>query len=104
MEKRLEDGMKTKVIIKNVEKNFHDPKKGIDFTAVAKLNLEIDEEEFICLLGPSGCGKSTLVFMIAGLIKPSSGVILVNGKNVTGPVQTEGYFFSNLLCSMEDCS
>jgi multiple sugar transport system ATP-binding protein len=51
-------------------------------TAVAELNLDIADGEFIILVGPSGCGKSTTLNMIAGLEDISSGELRVNGKRV----------------------
>jgi len=51
--------------------------------AVAGIDLEIAEGEFIALLGPSGCGKTTTLRMVAGFIEPTSGRILVGGKDVT---------------------
>jgi len=50
--------------------------------AVDRLNLQIYDGEFISLLGPSGCGKTTLLRLVAGLIKPNQGSILVGGKHV----------------------
>ena len=47
------------------------------------INLEIQNGEFLTLLGPSGCGKTTLLRIIAGFLKPYSGAILINGKDVT---------------------
>lgn len=55
------------------------------FVALSNINLEVDNHEFICILGPSGCGKSTLLNIIAGLDKPSEGIITVNGNVVSGP-------------------
>lgn len=49
------------------------------------LSFHINDGEFICLLGPSGCGKSTLLNTIAGLEKPVSGRILLDGIEITGP-------------------
>lgn len=50
-----------------------------------RLNLDIKEGEFVCLLGPSGCGKSTLLNAIAGLEKLSKGQVIVNGNPVLAP-------------------
>ena len=53
-----------------------------DVRAVKKLNINIEEGEFVVLLGPSGCGKSTTLRLIAGLESVSSGGIFIDGKNV----------------------
>jgi len=53
-----------------------------DVRAVEKLNMNIEEGEFVVLLGPSGCGKSTTLRLIAGLENVSSGEIFIGGKNV----------------------
>lgn len=52
-------------------------------TVLNDINIQIDQGEFVCLLGPSGCGKSTLLRLIAGLDKPTSGEIFLNGKDAT---------------------
>ena len=57
-------------------------KKYKDFLAVKNLNLKIDTGSIIGLLGPNGCGKTTTIGMILGLIKPTSGKILINEKNI----------------------
>ncbi len=55
-----------------------------DVRAVDGVSLTVEPGTFFTLLGPSGCGKSTLLRMIAGLEEPSSGRILIDGKDVTG--------------------
>jgi len=54
-----------------------------DFTAVDKLNLEVEDGEFLILLGPSGCGKTTTLRMLAGFIEPNSGRVAIGGRDVT---------------------
>lgn len=49
------------------------------------ISLQVEKGEFICIVGPSGCGKSTLLNLVAGLEKPTSGEILLEGKPVLGP-------------------
>ena len=50
--------------------------------AVSNISFKIDENEIVGLLGPNGCGKTTTIGMILGLLKPTSGQVLINGKNI----------------------
>ncbi|BCJ91844.1 polyamine-transporting ATPase [Terrihabitans soli] len=59
-------------------------KKYGDFTAIDNLTLNIYEREFFALLGPSGCGKTTLMRMVAGFEEPTSGKVLLAGKDLVG--------------------
>jgi NitT/TauT family transport system ATP-binding protein len=52
--------------------------------ALDHINLQVKAGEFLCIVGPSGCGKSTLLHLIAGLHRPTSGEVLVEGKRVQG--------------------
>ena len=51
--------------------------------AVDEVTLDVAHGEFLVLLGPSGCGKSTVLRMMAGLLEPTSGRILIEGRDVT---------------------
>src|SRR6056297_2612337 len=64
------------VTLNNIVKRFG------TFTAVHRSSLEIPEGAFVTLLGPSGCGKTTNLRMIAGLLDPSEGEILIGGRRV----------------------
>ncbi|WP_313561914.1 ABC transporter ATP-binding protein [Ruminiclostridium cellobioparum] len=77
------------VEINNIAMNYQSPNGEIP--AITNVNLQIVKGEFICIVGPSGCGKSTLLSIIAGLLKPSSGSIAINGKEISGTCEKVGY-------------
>ena len=62
---------------------FRYPKS--DKEVLSRLNLEIADGEFLCIIGHSGCGKSTLLKLVAGLDMPTSGSILTDNKTISGP-------------------
>ncbi len=64
-----------------------------EMVALNGVNLDIAENEFICVVGPSGCGKSTLLNIIAGLLEPSSGAVYCDGKKVEGTGTERGVVF-----------
>ena len=63
------------------------------FLALDTVNLNVEQNEFICVVGPSGCGKTTLLNIIAGLCKPTTGTVKVRGELVTGPGKGKGVVF-----------
>jgi len=62
--------------INNLNKNYN------NILAVNDLNFKINRGSIVGLLGPNGCGKTTTIGMMLGLIKPSSGSVIINGKNI----------------------
>ncbi len=68
-------------------------------TALEHISFEVEKGEFASIVGPSGCGKSTLLSIIAGLLKPTSGEIYVNGEKIDGVSPHIGYMLQkdNLL-------
>lgn len=80
--------MKPLIQLKDVQVTY-DKGKSNEMIALHSVNLEIYDGEYIVFLGPSGCGKSTLLYTIAGLEIPSSGDVLVDGKNInqTSPLE-----------------
>ncbi|WP_298838213.1 ABC transporter ATP-binding protein [Clostridium sp.] len=71
------------LIVKDVSKEFISKHKKT--STLENFNLEITKGDFVCILGPSGCGKSTLLNILAGLEKATTGVVLLNGNEITGP-------------------
>ena len=80
-----------KVKIEQVRK-VYDTRNG-EMIALNGIDLDIMENEFICVVGPSGCGKSTLLNIIAGLLEPSSGKVYCDGREVTGTGTERGVVF-----------
>jgi len=68
---------------------------GTDVHALDSINLKFPTGKMTTLLGPSGCGKTTLLKIIAGLLEPTSGEVLVNGRPVTGPGPERAFVFQD---------
>ena len=68
--------------------------KGI-YTAIKEISLSVKKGEIVSLIGHSGCGKSTLMGAISGMVKPTSGSVIANGKEVSGPGPDRGIVFQN---------
>ncbi|TJV92022.1 MAG: ABC transporter ATP-binding protein [Mesorhizobium sp.] len=63
------------------------------FIAVQNVNLTVADGEFLAIVGPTGCGKSTILNAIAGLLKPASGTVSIDGAPVHGVQNSIGYLF-----------
>lgn len=90
--------MRNKIEFNRVTKKFlvrEKQKKGVEseFTAIQDIEFSVKEGEFITLVGPSGCGKSTLLDLLSGLTSPTSGRILIDGREITGPGLDRGIVF-----------
>ncbi len=79
--------------VENAEMVF-ETKKG-RFHALREINLSIAQGEFVTLIGHSGCGKSTLLNLIAGLLKPTSGVLLCDRREIDAPGPERAVVFQN---------
>lgn len=72
-----------KIQFVKITKIFHNRSK--EEVIVENINFDIFAQEFVCILGPSGSGKSTILGLVAGFIKPTSGKVLFNSKEVKRP-------------------
>ena len=90
----MENNKKIKVLIENVDYVYN---QGLssesEIIALQNINLKIYENEIVSFIGPSGCGKTTLLVIIAGLMAPTKGKILLDGKEIKGPGRDRAVVF-----------
>lgn len=79
--------------IENLTRDFSSEK--LHVRALENVSFEVAQGEFVSLLGPSGCGKSTLLRVVAGLLPPTEGQVLIDGVPVTEPLGNVGFVFQN---------
>ena len=65
------------------------------YEALRDINLQVNQEEFLCVIGHSGCGKSTLLNMVSGFLKPSAGEVLLAGQPIERPGPDRMVVFQN---------
>ncbi|WP_100444685.1 ABC transporter ATP-binding protein [Glycomyces xiaoerkulensis] len=82
-----------KIMIDSVSKEFLTARKRT--VALNETSLTIEDEEIVCVVGPSGCGKTTLLNLIAGFIRPSSGTIILDDREVAGPSAERAVVFQS---------
>jgi len=80
------------ISFENIGRTFQ-TRAGESVEALRDVTFDIGRNEFVAIVGPSGCGKSTLLKLVAGLLTPSRGRVLVEGKEVTGPGMNVGFAF-----------
>ena len=84
----------TKLNIADITMKYR-TRRGAEVIAVDDLSLAVADREFVSIVGPSGCGKSTLLRVVAGLVEPSSGEVLLNGRRIEGPGADRGMVFQS---------
>ncbi|GAA6181864.1 MULTISPECIES: ABC transporter ATP-binding protein [unclassified Shimia] len=82
---------KAEIVVDDVSITFGSGAKS--HRAVDTTSITMEAGEFVCILGPSGCGKSTLLNAIAGYVKPTTGVVTVDGIEVKAPSPDRGMVF-----------
>ncbi|MCK2025603.1 ABC transporter ATP-binding protein [Microbacterium sp. SSW1-47] len=83
--------MTAMISIRGVSKHYETSRGTV--RSLDDVDLDVADGEFITLVGPSGCGKSTLLNLMAGLLDPTEGEVLVGGRPVTGPGPDRGVIF-----------
>jgi NitT/TauT family transport system ATP-binding protein len=81
--------------VEGVSHQFPGVHGGPPTQALSHTDLTVDDNDFITILGPSGCGKSTLLRIVAGLEKPTTGRVLLDGLPVAGPGPDRGMVFQS---------
>lgn len=84
------------ITARGIDKRFSAP-GGRVVDALANVDLEVGDGEFLCLLGPSGCGKTTLLNVVAGLLSPDAGTVTIRGTGPSEPVVRTIFQESRLL-------
>lgn len=74
---------------------YYQPRTGGRLLALDNINLQVEDGEFVTIVGPSGCGKTTFINLCDGLLKPTAGRIIIDGKQVTGPGIDRGMVFQD---------
>jgi NitT/TauT family transport system ATP-binding protein len=92
------DGVAMLLEIKSLSKTYD--AGGKVTRAIGNVSLAVDEGEFACVVGPSGCGKTTLLKCIAGLLRPTSGEVLLRGRRVSGPPEEMALVFQEYSRSL----
>ena len=85
----------TELRIDQVSRTFPARQGDAPTRALEPINLRVGNNDFVTILGPSGCGKSTLLRIIAGLDRPTSGRVILDGSEVAGPGADRGMVFQS---------
>ncbi len=88
----MDGSAQPKIALNRVTKRFPAEREEVGL-ALADVSLSIQPNEFVCTVGRSGCGKTTLLNLIAGLLRPTEGEILIDGQEVDGPGPDLGMVF-----------
>lgn len=83
----------SKISIDNVTISYVNAAERRRTIAVKDFSLQIRANEFLCIVGPSGCGKSTLIAAIAGFLRPESGSLSIDGREIIKPGADRGVVF-----------
>ena len=85
--------MTAKIAVRGLGHEYVNPFTRDRVVALQDVDLEVPAGQFLSIVGPSGCGKSTLLAILAGLVAPTRGQVLLDGRPVTGPGPDRGVVF-----------
>lgn len=85
----------TALVIENLEKVYTDAYSGDEVVAIGDVSFTVEQGEFVSVLGPSGCGKTTVLNTVAGFVRPTSGSVAVDGRDVSAPGPDRGVVFQS---------
>jgi ABC-type nitrate/sulfonate/bicarbonate transport system ATPase subunit len=83
------------LVLEGVARTFPGARGAPSTRALEPTSLAVPDRDFVAILGPSGCGKSTLLRIVAGLDRPSTGRVLLDGREVSGPGPDRGMVFQS---------
>lgn len=81
--------------VQGLKKSYPGKGKNPESVIFEHANFQIEKGEFVCVIGHSGCGKSTILNILAGLDDASDGVVIMDGKEISGPSLERGVVFQN---------
>lgn len=81
--------------IQNLTRRYPSPDGNVPLTVFENASFDIKRGEFVCIIGHSGCGKSTIMNVLAGLDTATSGVVIMDGQEISGPSLDRGVVFQN---------
>jgi nitrate/nitrite transport system ATP-binding protein len=79
--------------VEDLARKYPSPRGGAPLTVFEHVNFTIERGEFVCIIGHSGCGKSTILNVLAGLDEASAGLVIMDGREVSGPSLDRGVVF-----------
>ena len=79
--------------IKNISKIYDSG--GVQTEVISDVSFKVEDKQFVALVGPSGCGKTTLLKIVAGLLTPTTGEVLLDGEKIAEPGKDRGLIFQN---------
>ena len=85
----------SKLQASEISMEYYQPRTGKRLLAIDQLSLDVAEGQFVSIVGPSGCGKTTFLKIVDGLVNPTGGRLLLDGKLLSGPGRERALVFQD---------